>query len=57
MRFTGAQLVNDGDLPKEVKVLAARPVGQYGLNLIFNDQHSTGIYTFELLRELGKVQA
>jgi len=53
--ITGAQMINDGDLPKEVKVLEARPVGQYGLNLVFNDQHSTGIYTYELLRELGRV--
>ncbi|MGD0092102.1 MAG: DUF971 domain-containing protein [Planctomycetota bacterium] len=48
-------MVNEGDLPKEVKVSEARPVGQYGLNLVFSDGHATGIYTFELLRELGKV--
>jgi DUF971 family protein len=29
-------------------------VGAYGLNAIWADGHSTGIYTFERLRELGE---
>ena len=29
-------------------------VGAYGLNAIWADGHSTGIYTFERLRELGR---
>lgn len=28
-------------------------VGAYGLNAVWGDGHSTGIYTFERLRELG----
>jgi DUF971 family protein len=29
-------------------------VGAYGLNAVWADDHSTGIYTFERLRELGE---
>ena len=29
-------------------------VGSYGLNAVWGDGHSTGIYTFERLRELGE---
>ena len=29
-------------------------VGAYGLNAVWADAHSTGIYTFERLRELGE---
>ena len=29
------------------------PVGNYAYGLTFSDGHETGIYTFELLRELG----
>ena len=34
---------------------AMRPVGNYAYSIHFSDGHNTGIYTFELLRELGKV--
>jgi prepilin-type processing-associated H-X9-DG protein len=29
-------------------------VGAYGLNAVWADGHSTGIYTYERLRELGE---
>ena len=29
-------------------------VGAYGLNAVWGDGHSTGIYTFERLRDLGE---
>ncbi|MCZ7646756.1 MAG: DUF971 domain-containing protein [Planctomycetota bacterium] len=32
--------------------MAARG-GRYGLNLVFSDQHGSGIFTFNYLRELG----
>lgn len=30
------------------------PVGHYAYSLEFSDGHDTGIYTFELLREIGQ---
>jgi DUF971 family protein len=32
-----------------------KPVGHYAYSIEFSDGHDTGIYTFELLRELGNV--
>ena len=31
-----------------------KPVGHYAYSLTFSDGHDTGIYTFDLLRELGE---
>jgi len=35
-------------------VTGMRPVGNYAYNIAFNDGHDTGIFTFELLRDLGQ---
>ncbi len=36
---------------KEAQVLEFSPVGRYALAFVFNDGHSTGIYTFDFLKE------
>ncbi|HEV2972778.1 MAG TPA: DUF971 domain-containing protein [Pirellulales bacterium] len=38
---------------RPLKVLGMKPVGHYAYSIEFSDGHDTGIYTFELLRELG----
>jgi DUF971 family protein len=35
------------------KILGMEPVGNYAYSIQFSDGHDTGIYTLELLRELG----
>ncbi len=35
-----------------LRLLRAEPVGNYALSLIWSDGHSTGIYTWEYLRDL-----
>jgi ATP-binding protein involved in chromosome partitioning len=52
--LSGRPLLNEGDVPFDIKLVDARPVGRYGYHLAFSDHHGTGIYTFELLRSLGK---
>jgi DUF971 family protein len=43
---------------QEARVLEFSPVGRYALSFVFNDGHSTGIYTFDLLRSTGqKIEA
>ncbi len=37
-----------------LKLKAMEPVGQYAYGIVFSDGHDTGIYTFELLRQLGR---
>lgn len=39
---------------RPLKLLGMQPVGNYAYSLRFSDGHDTGIYTFELLRELGE---
>ena len=36
-----------------LQVAGMRPVGNYAYNIAFSDGHDTGIFTFELLRQLG----
>ena len=33
-------------------IVSMKPVGNYAYNIDFSDGHSTGLYTFELLRSL-----
>lgn len=37
-----------------LKVTGMKPVGNYAYSIAFSDGHDTGIFTFELLRELGE---
>lgn len=39
---------------QEARVLEFSPVGRYALSFVFNDGHSTGIYTFDFLRSTGQ---
>ena len=39
---------------KNVMVLEVRPVGNYAVRLVFDDMHSTGIYSWPYLAELGQ---
>ncbi len=38
---------------KNVAILEVNPIGNYAVRLVFDDMHSTGIYSWEYLRELG----
>jgi DUF971 family protein len=40
-----------------VRVDGMKPVGTYAYSIEFSDGHNTGIYTFELLRQLGEPEA
>ncbi len=39
---------------RPLKLAAMTPVGNYAYSIVFSDEHDSGIYTFELLKELGK---
>jgi DUF971 family protein len=39
---------------RNVRITAIEPVGNYAVRLIFDDGHSTGIYSWTYLRELGR---
>ena len=39
---------------RPLTLLGMKPVGHYAYAIDFSDGHDTGIYTFDLLRELGR---
>lgn len=48
---------DNGQGTAEVTIDAIEPVGNYAVRLQFSDGHSTGIYTWELLYQLGARQS
>jgi len=42
---------------EQVNIDAIEPVGTYAVKLVFDDGHNTGLYTWNLLYNLGKHQA
>jgi DUF971 family protein len=40
-----------------VAILQIDPIGNYAVRLVFDDMHSTGIYSWDYLRELGRNHA
>lgn len=40
---------------RPLQLTGMEPLGNYAYSLSFSDGHDTGIYTLELLRQLGKV--
>jgi DUF971 family protein len=39
-----------------VQILEVQPVGNYAVRLVFDDMHSTGIYSWDYFSELGRNQ-
>ena len=39
---------------RQVAILEVQPVGNYAVRLVFDDLHSTGIYSWDYLGELGR---
>jgi DUF971 family protein len=42
---------------RNVQILDVLPVGNYAVRLVFDDMHSTGIYSWDYLADLGRNQA
>jgi ATP-binding protein involved in chromosome partitioning len=55
--WSGEKKLEADSVPADVSVENAAPVGRYGLSLAFSDGHTTGIYTFRLLRELAGLKS
>lgn len=51
--MTGARRLDPASVSREVWPQEIHPVGRYALNLVWSDGHSSGIYTFDRLRELS----
>jgi DUF971 family protein len=51
--FTGRPILDPARVAADVHPLEIRYVGRYALSFVWSDGHTTGIYPFELLREIG----
>jgi DUF971 family protein len=49
------QILSPGET-EPIRVTAMTPIGNYAYQLDFSDGHKAGIFTLELLRELGAVR-
>ena len=50
---SGVRTLDPETVPEDIRALAARLVGRYGVEFDWSDGHGTGIYTFETLRRFG----
>ena len=42
---------------QNVAILEVKPIGNYAVRLVFDDLHSTGIFSWDYLHELGRDRA
>lgn len=53
---TGERTLDPDAVPADVKPLQIQPVGKYALGIRWSDGHDTGIYSFDLLRNIHFVE-
>ncbi len=54
--ISGRQLLKREQIPQDVHAKGVAFVGNYALRVDWSDGHSTGIYTWDRLRQLGEAQ-
>ncbi|MYA59097.1 MAG: DUF971 domain-containing protein [Chloroflexi bacterium] len=52
--LTGAPLLDPATIPADIRAYRIAPVGNYALTFDWSDSHSTGIFPWEMLRELAE---
>ncbi|MBT8113790.1 MAG: DUF971 domain-containing protein [Arenicella sp.] len=48
----GQEVLQSGK--EQVNIVAIEPVGHYAVRLIFSDSHNSGIYSWDILYDLGR---
>lgn len=54
--MTGRRIISENDIQQDIQALDWIQVGRYALQFLWSDTHDTGIYPFELLRNLCACQ-
>lgn len=52
--WTGEKMLVDSSIPEDIKITSTAVVGRYALNFVFSDQHDSGIFSFQYLREIAE---
>ena len=47
-------MVDPTQIPENIAPVEVSPVGNYALSIIWSDGHSTGIYSWQTLRAIGR---
>lgn len=55
--MTGRRMLDASRIPQDVHPVSIHVVGRYALGIAFSDGHSSGIFTFDLMRSTGKAVA
>lgn len=50
---TGRKILDPASIPADVRAVRIDPVGSYAIQIQWSDGHSTGIYTWQTLREVS----
>ena len=50
--WTGRKLLDPVNVPSDIEALDYIRIGRYAIQILWSDGHETGIYPFEMLREL-----
>ncbi len=50
--WSGKRLIQEGMIPKDIRPLKIEGVGRYAIKVEWSDGHDTGLYSFDLLREI-----
>ena len=51
--WTGERILDPSTIRPDLKLEAMEPIGNYAVRLVWNDGHSSGLYSWENLRRLG----
>ena len=51
--WTGERILKPESIKPDLSLAGMTPIGTYAVQLAWNDGHSSGLYTWEYLRELG----
>jgi DUF971 family protein len=51
--WTGERIIQPDSIRADLKLEGMEPVGTYAIQFAWNDGHSSGLFTWESLRELG----
>jgi DUF971 family protein len=50
--WSGKRLIKEGSIPEDIRALKIEGVGHYAIKINWSDGHDTGLYSFDLLREI-----
>ena len=51
--WTGQRILDPGSIRPDLKLAGMENIGTYAVQFAWNDGHSSGLYTWELLRSIG----